>query len=461
MSVKKTEYVLFPTQFEYMFGIPDNAFTLKDDKGNPMIYQDIALYQGGFGSGKTFCGSLRGLYFALNWAGCRGLVTACTQDLLDGTTKAKYIEHLENIGLKEGVHWWFENRKTLMKFINGSSIMFKTAAESQTFRSFEFTFIELEEASMLDEQLFLELIGRLRQMKHDNWNGYYRSLFMHTNPQGKRGWIYKRFINPKTRTERYRYVTASTRENTFLGQEYIDAMEEAYSAEQLEELVEGRDVDSDNTVAFPQFTSANIIDDIKFDPNYPLILACDFNYNPMCWYLMQEKDGVWYTIRELIRQNVTTRQMCELVQPALDEAKIRNLIIMGDSHGRDLKTNGSDYGVMLNYFNSERGYNASLRVQKSNPPIKERLAVLRGYIKNAKGFKRLYVDSSCKWLLYNFEECKNNLGNAGLHIPTDSEIQNDDNKRFLIHPIDAMSYPIYYLNNLREKTGEDYTSRNM
>jgi phage terminase large subunit len=116
---------------------------------------------------------------------------------------------------------------------------------------------------------------------------------------------------------------------------------------------------------------------------------------------------------------------------------------------------------MLNYFNSERGYNASLRVQKSNPPIKERLAVLRGYIKNAKGFKRLYVDSSCKWLLYNFEECKNNLGNAGLHIPTDSEIQNDDNKRFLIHPIDAMSYPIYYLNNLREKTGEDYTSRNM
>ena len=412
-------------------------------------------------SGKTFCGALRGLYFALNFSGIHGLVTACTQDLLDGTTKAKYEEHLENIGLKEGVHWWYENRKTLMRFINGSWIMFKTAADSQSFRSFEFGFIELEEASMLTESLFIELIGRLRQQKKEGWDGYYRALFLHTNPQGRRGWIYKRFINPKTRTKSYRYVTASTRENTFLGSEYINAMEEAYSAEQLEELVEGKDVDNDNTVAFPNFSPDNILDDIKPDYNYPLILACDFNYNPMCWYLMQEKNGIWYVLRELIKQNVTTKQMCELIQPALDEIGIRNLIIMGDSHGRDLKTNGSDYGVMLNYFNNEKAYNASLRVQKSNPPVKERLAVLRGYIKNAKGLKRVYIDSKCEWLLYNFDECRNNLGNAGLHIPTDSEIQADDKKRFLIHPIDAMSYPIFYLNNLREKTGEDYSSINM
>lgn len=463
MTIRKTEYTLFPTQFKFMFGIPYNQEeldNLKDDEGEPTIYMDFALYQGGFGSGKTFCGALRGLYFALNFAGIHGLVTACTQDLLDGTTKAKYEEHLENIGLKEGVHWWYENRKTLMRFINGSWIMFKTAAESQSFRSFEFGFIELEEASMLPESLLMELIGRLRQQKKQEWKGYYRALFLHTNPQGKKGWIYRRFINPKTRTKSYRYVTASTRENTFLGKEYINAMEEAYSAEQLQELVEGRDVDNDNTIAFPQFNEDNIKEHIEINPNYPLILSCDFNYNPMCWYLMQEIEGVWYIIKELIQQNVTTSQMCEMIQPALDETNMRKIIIMGDSHGRDQKTNGSDYGVMLNYF-MNRGYDVTLRVQKSNPPIKERLAVLRGYIRNAKNKIRLYVDSSCEWLLYNYDECRNNLGNAGLHIPTDSEVQADDKKRFLIHPIDATSYPIFYLNNLREKTGEDYDSRTM
>lgn len=461
MSIKRTEYDLLPKQYEFMFGIPDDAFTRVGKDGLPKLYNDIALYQGGFGSGKTFCGSLRGLYFALSWGGCKGLVTAKSQDLLDNTTKAKYIEHLGNIGMKEGIHWWFENRKTLMVFINGSTIMFKTAADWEQFRSMEFSWIELEEASFLEEKLFLELLGRLRQPKRDEWIDYYRSLFMHTNPQGKRGWLNKNFINPKTKHKSYRYVTASTRENIFLGEEYVETLEEQYSAEQLEELVEGRDVDNDNTVAFPQFTSDNIKDNIEIDYNYPLILSCDFNYNPMCWYLMQERNGTWYVIKELIKQNVTTKQMCELIQPVLDETGMRNIIIMGDSHGRDLKTNGTDYGVMLNHFNNERGYNTTLRVQKSNPPIKERLAVLRGYIKNAKGKIRLYVDSSCEKLLYNFEECKNNLGNAGLHIPTDGEIQSDDNKRFLIHPIDATSYPIFYLNNLREKTGVDYTSSDM
>ena len=116
---------------------------------------------------------------------------------------------------------------------------------------------------------------------------------------------------------------------------------------------------------------------------------------------MQERDGVWYVIKELIKQNVTTKQMCELIQPAIDATGVRSLIIMGDSHGRDLKTNGSDYGVMMNYFNELKGYSATLRVQKSNPPIKERLAVLRGHIRNAKRKNRsqLYYSRYVTFLL--------------------------------------------------------------
>ena len=122
---------------------------------------------------------------------------------------------------------------------------------------------------------------------------------------------------------------------------------------------------------------------------------------------------------------------------------------MGDAHGRDKKTNGSDYSVMLKYF-GQMGYQCILRVQKSNPRIKERLSILRGCICNAKGERRLLIDSSCKHLLYNFDECKNNLANAGLREPTDKEIQEDDKKRYLIHPIDAISYPIYFMQTFRD-----------
>lgn len=449
--IKKTKYKLLPTQYKFAFGFDESLIHNPND-----IYLDVSLYQGGFGSGKTFVGSLRGLYFALTWAGCKGLVGAASQDLLDGTTKIKYLEHMANIGLKEDVHWWYKDRKQTIEFINGSQIRFKTLSDWSQFRSTEFTWIEIEEASLIDEKTFKELIARVREQRRDEWVDYYRSIFLHTNPQGSRGWMYRMFHNPKTKIKNFRAVIASSRENHHLGSNYVSNLEELYSADEIQELLEGIDCDYDNTVAFPNFNSANIKDNIPFNPEYPLILACDFNYNPMCWYLMQEYNDCWFVIDELIYNNVTTHEMCKLIQPRIDELAPRELVIMGDSHGNDKKTNGSDYGIMMAYF-ADCGYNYTLRVQKANPLIKERLAELRRYILNGKGDRRLFVSSKCKWLLYNFEECKNQLSNGGIKIPTDSEIQNDDRKRYLVHPIDAMSYPIHYLSKLRAISGNDTT----
>lgn len=451
MKVIKTEYKLLPKQGEFLFGFDPDL--LNKEK----VYNDIAAYIGGMGSGKTYCGSLRGLLFAFTWAGCRGLVGAKSQDLLDNTTKRKYEEHLSNMGMTEGLDWWYTDRKTQLNLRNGSIIRFKTLSDWEQFMSEEFTWIEFEEASFLDEITFIKLITRLREGRRSNWKNYYRSLYMHTNPQGRRGWINKHFINPKTRKKSYRYINASTRENHHLGDEYVEMLEELYSAEQILEMVEGLDTDTDNTVAFPNFTEDNIKDNIEVNPNEKLVLSCDFNYNPMCWYLMQEVDGVWHILREFIYQNVTTKEMCKLVQPEIDELipnrGNKQLTIMGDAHGRDRKTNGSDYSVMINHF-QDAGYDVTLLVQKANPFIKDRLAVLRGLIRNAKGKIKLHVHSSCKWLIYNFNENKNNLGNGGIKIPTDADIQKDPDKLFLVHPIDAISYPMHYLQSLRAIAGD-------
>lgn len=445
-QAKVTHYELLPTQYDFLFGFD------KEKLKGENTYLDVSLYQGGFGSGKTFCGSLRGLLFALKWAGCRGLVGAASQDLLDGTTKQKYLEHMENIGLKEGVHWWYSDRKQTINFINGSTIRFKTLSDWSQFRSTEFTWIEIEEASLIDEKTFKELMARIRQSKKDDWKDYYRCMFLHTNPQGSRGWMYKNFHDRNKRNKSFRAVIAATRENTHLGDGYADLLESIYSAEEVQELLNGIDCDYDNTVAFPNFNQKNVIDDLKFDSKYPLILTCDFNYNPMCWYLIQQRNNnEWYILKELIDNNVTTKEMCERVYPIILEYGTRKLTIMGDAHGRDKKTNGSDYSVMLQYFASKM-IDVTLSVQKANPRIKERLSILRGAICNAKGERRFFVDSSCEKLLYNMDEARNNLANAGLREPTDKEIQEDDKKRYLIHPIDAVSYPIYFMQRLNQST---------
>lgn len=454
--VRETSYDLLPAQTKFLVINPPKF------KDKNKVYHDISVYYGGVGSGKTWCGSLRGLTYALQWSGCRGLVGAVSQDLLDNTTKRKYLEHMENMGLVEGEHWWFTDRQQQICFKNGSIIRFKTLSDWRQFMSEEFTWIEFEEASFLERIVFEKLITRLRQMKHEDWNGYYRSLFMHTNPQGKRGWINEFFCNKKTKKKGYRFIRASTRENTHLGSEYVETLEDLYSSDQIKEMIEGYDVDNDNTVAFPDFdVDANVSESVTFDPNYPLVLGCDFNYNPMCWYLMQERENKWYILQELIHNNVTTKQMCEYVLPIIaGDYGVKKLIIMGDAHGNDNKTNGNDYSVMVSYF-QENGLDCTLLISKTNPPIKDRLAVLRGYIRNAKGERKLFVHPSCEKLIYNYNECKNNLVNGGLRIPTDKEIQSDDSKRYLIHPIDASSYPIYYMISMREIAGEEYNLKNM
>lgn len=450
-DIKKTEFSLLDAQWEFLYGFSDS---LEAAQKNGQVYNDISCYYGGMGSGKTFCGALRGLEYALTWAGCRGLVGAKSQDLLDNTTKRKYVDHCENIGLKEGVHWWWSDRQQTMNFVNGSVIRFKTLSDWQQFMSEEFAWIEFEEASFLDEIVFIKLLTRLRQAKREGWKNYFRSLFMHTNPQGKRGWINKYFVNPKTKVNGYRFITASSRDNPYLGKEYVTMLEEAYSAEQIKEMIDGMDVDYDNTIAFPDFSTDNVKEDIEYDPNYPLILTCDFNFNPMCWYLMQEREGTWYVLEEFVENSITTKEMCKRIEPIIRLYNTKKLVIMGDAHGRDKKTNGSDYGIMLKFF-SEKGYECILRVQKANPFIKDRLATLRGLIRNAKGVRKLFIPEKCKWLYYNFEECKNQLSNGGLKIPTDSEIQADDNKRYLVHPIDAVSYPMHFLLYLRSTAGDD------
>lgn len=403
-------------------------------------------------SGKTFVGALRGLFLALKYPGIKGFIGAATQDLIDGTTKVQYVEHLEALGLEQDVHWWYENRNTEIVLINGSRLYFRTLYNPENYKSFEFGFIEFEEGSLLDETAFIYLLGRLRQQKRPEWDDHFsRNFFIHSNPGGTRGWIYKRFINPKTKVDGYRYINAPSTANPNLPKAYIEEMLKAYSEEQIKELIEGIDVDYDNTVAFPDFNESNIRDNIKFNPDEPLILTCDFNYNPMCWYLEQYYNDCWYVLKEIVVDNVTTEQCCPYAKAAIDTFGVKRFMLMGDAHGKDRKTNGSDYGVMMKFF-GDRGYQVTPRVQKANPLIKERLAVLRGLIRNAKGDRRLYVDSSCSRLIYNLEECKNNLSNGGLKNPTDKEIQKNNDLKYLIHPIDAISYPMWFYANFKTRS---------
>ena len=105
------EVTLLPAQRKFI-EIPDDI--------KPMT-QYFSLYQGGYGSGKTWAGSLKGLLIALKYPKSEGMVGASTYALLSQTTLKQYFKHLDNMGY----HYVWNEKKQTLTLQNGSTILFK------------------------------------------------------------------------------------------------------------------------------------------------------------------------------------------------------------------------------------------------------------------------------------------------------------------------------------------------
>src|SRR5574344_1606575 len=187
---------------------------------------DVCVYQGGFGSGKTFSGSLLGILLALKFAGIRGLVGAQTYTLVRDTTLQSYFEHLENMNFKEGKDYDWSASYQKLTFKNGSEILFRHFEEPNKLKSLNLGFVEIEEMSDIPYSTFQMLLGRMRQKVKPSWKNFKYRIFGHTNPEYHRGWIYKTFV--ENYKPNYRLISAPTTENKFLPKGFCEELKKLY-----------------------------------------------------------------------------------------------------------------------------------------------------------------------------------------------------------------------------------------
>mgnify|MGYP007070306279 CR=1 FL=1 len=76
---------------------------------------DVAVYQGGYGSGKTFAGALLGILLAVKFPKIIGLVGAQTYTLVRDTTLKTYFEHLDNMGYINKKDYYINTRRLLRR----------------------------------------------------------------------------------------------------------------------------------------------------------------------------------------------------------------------------------------------------------------------------------------------------------------------------------------------------------
>lgn len=400
---------------------------------------DVAIYQGGFGSGKTWCGSLLGILLAHKYAGSRGLVGAKEYELVRKTTLVTYLEHLEQLGYVENQDYFYNKVDKVIKFKNNSEILFSQLDDAERFKSLNLHWAEIEEASQIDDSSFKQLLGRLRNTyRNESWHDFRYRLFGHTNPQANKDWIWQRFVQDKK--PNYRLIIAPTTDNTFLPEHFVESLKENYDEDYYRINVLGEFGDYSSGLVVKGFSEKNLMH-FKYNPNLPLHITCDFNVDPMCWLLAYKDDENVYYFDELAIENTTTQQ-------CIDEFVRRypnhnaDIIINGDASGdnRTTQSEFTNYAIIRNTL-KKQGYNPKFRLRPYNPPILSRIQAFNARVKNSVGDVHLFVDERrCKKLLYNIYNLSFKEGSSIVDVPTFSQIKSNKDFKFLEHPFDAASY---------------------
>lgn len=398
---------------------------------------DVAVYQGGYGSGKTFSGSLLGILLAIKFAGIRGLVGAQTYTLVRDTTLQTYFEHLENFGFVEGKDYEWSSSLQKLSFKNGSEILFRHFDEPNKLKSLNLGFVEIEEMSDIPYDTFKMLLGRMRQRTKKSWGNFTYRIFGHTNPEMQRGWVYKTFVeNPAVN---YRLISAPTTENIYLPKGFCDELKKVYDEQYYNIFVLAQNGEYNNGLVIKDFTDENV-KEISYQPEMDLHISCDFNVDPMCWVFAHKTDDKVFYFDEIAMENTTTAKACDEFYRRYPNHKGK-VIVNGDASG-DNRSCTSEYTnyVIIKKKLLQYGYDVEIQIKAFNPPIKNRIMAFNSKVRSASGEVCLFVDKKCEKLLYNIYNLKYKEGSSKIDIPTYQQIKQSKELKFLSHPMDAASY---------------------
>lgn len=409
---------------------------------------DVAIYQGGYGSGKTWCGSLLGILLAKKYPGSRGLVGAKEYELVRKTTLVSYLEHLEALGYKQGVNYWYNKNDKIIRFKNGSEILFSQLDNPEKFKSLNLHWAEIEEASQVGDSTFNQLMGRLRNTyRGKTWQNFRYRLFGHTNPQPNKDWIWERFVEHKA--PNYRLIIAPTTNNIYLPEHYVKELKNAFDEEYYRINVLGEFGDYNSGLVVKGFTDKNI-KKLKYCENLPIHLTCDFNVDPMMWCVAHKDNENVYYFDEIVVENATT-EICFKEFMRRYPKKDAEIVINGDASGdnRSTQSEFTNYAIMRKLLKDNGYTNFKFHLRDYNPPIQNRIAAFNARVKSADGKVRLFVDRKCKYLLKNINNLRYKEGTTIIDVPTFNQIKQDRDKKFLMHIFDAASYLTEYYWRIR------------
>ena len=367
--------------------------------------------------------------------GRTGLLGSATYPMLRDSTLTSFLEVLHENSIPYELN---KSDNVLLMKDTGSRILLRAVDEFERLRGTNLAWFGLDELTYTLEGAWLRLEGRLRDPKAKRHCG-----FAVWTPKGF-DWVYRRFVQSPSNA--YETILAKPFENRFVLEQvpdFYERLKSSYDETFFRQEVLGDYLNQQGGSVYNSFHREANVDALELDETLPVLWALDFNVDPMCSVVLQiSKQGEVRVLDEIVLRGATTRMACEAFEARYGVPKM-GVVIYGDASGSAMQTTGlSDYDIIREFFASKRG-KVRLNVPLSNPPVRERVALVNSKLRNAKEEIQLYVHPRCKELIADFEQVA--------YVEDTTQIdKNRDRKR--THLSDALGYVICQEN--RQLAGE-------
>lgn len=194
------------------------------------------------------------------------------------------------------------------------------------------------------------------------------------------------------------------------------------------------------------WTSDNVNDKIRYVPDLDIYWSLDFNVNPAMSTLAHYDGKKFFVFDELVLNNVITQDVVDEFIRRYPPEMVKGVIqICGDASGKYRKTQSrySDYAIIVNTL-AKAGYHYKLNLRPFNPPILARVNAFNKQVYTDAGERNVLVHPQCKWLVYNMKNLKFKEGTSLIDEATPSQIADDNDKLYLGHIFDAVSYMVEF-----------------
>lgn len=204
-----------------------------------------------------------------------------------------------------------------------------------------------------------------------------------STPEGF-GYMYDFFVkNHNDRKRLYKLSTLANESN--LGSGYVDGLREHHTETQLKAYLHGDFVNLTSGTVYHTFDRKRNHSDRTIKEGEPLHVGMDFNITNMS-AVIHVTDGSKVTAVSEITKAYDTAEMIEVIKDRFVKHKI---VVYPDASGQSRKTSASDTDVAL-----LRKAGFMVRVDKSNPSVRDRVTKHNAGFLNANGETEYYVNTN-------------------------------------------------------------------